>query len=206
MGSDKYWFGLVAAWLKTAWRCIIPNFRETPQNQPGAISIVGGSTFGVFPQVCSALTQNMMVSDGLLISFPGYKKRVAPEVASRGRGLFHSTRSDVAVQVIGSKVSVVDTNLNVTEVPGNLASQVGEVYMDENLNSQVCIVDGTNMYILSLVVPYTLTQQTGAPLGANLIPNYVRFHDNQFLIGNGNLTADGAKWYTLYSTHRSQLN
>lgn len=137
----------------------------------------------------------MMVSDGFLVSWPGYKKKIEPSILSRGRGLFHSTRSNVLVQIIGSKVSVVDINLSVTEVPGNLATQSGEVYMDENLNAQVCIVDGTNMYILNLTVPYTLTAQTGGPLGSTLIPNYVRFHDTFFLIGNGNLTADGAKWW-----------
>lgn len=171
------------------------NFRATPDSQPGFVEIVGGSTFGVFPQVSSALTQNMMVSDGYLISFPGYKKRIAPSTPSRGRGLFHSTRSNVMVQVIGSRVSVIDTALGVVTVPGNLASQVGEVYMDENLNAQVAIVDGINVYILNLTLPYSLTQQSGAPLGSDLIPNYVRFHDTFFLIGNGNLTSSGAKWW-----------
>lgn len=138
----------------------------------------------------------MFVSDSYLVSYPGYKKKVAARAAGRGRGLFHSTRSDVLVEVIGSKVFVIDGVFGTTEVPGSLASQTGEIYMDENLNSQVCIVDGINAYILTLKQPYTLNIQTDGPLSdGTLIPNYVRFHDTFFLIGNGNLTSAGSRWY-----------
>lgn len=104
------------------------------------------------------------------------------------------------VAVVGTGVFVIDSNGNVTPVtgPDQLTSQSGEIVMDENLNSQVCIVDGENAYILNLTMPYTLTRQTGGPLAGsppNLIPNYVAFHDTFFLIGNALKNVNGAQWY-----------
>lgn len=179
------------------------NFRQTPNSQPSKVNIVEGSSFGVAPKISSSMTMNMFITDDWLFSFPGYKKRIEPTFVGRGRGIFHSTRSNVVVQVIGAKVSVIDITLGVTQVIGALGSQIGEVYMDENLNSQVCIVDGINMYILNLTRPYSLTLQTdmSGPLSTgDLVPNYVRFHDSFFLIGNNNPTSSGAKWYAYSAT------
>lgn len=177
-----------------------PNFRETPNSQSIPVDMVGSSTFGRYKKISAAFTQNMYVSEDWLISYAGYKKALSPTTSGTGRGLFHSTRSNVMVAVIGTAVFVIDTNLNVVRVmgPDRLTTQTGEIVMDENLNSQVCIVDGQNAYILNLTVPYTLTLQTGGPLSGsppNLIPNYVCFHDTFFLIGNANTTSNGAQWY-----------
>ncbi len=149
----------------------------------------------------------MLISDDWLVNYAGYKKILSPAgTIAQGRGLFHSTRSDVMVAVIGGNVYVIDKTLGVTQVtgPDTLATESGEIVMDENLNAQVAIVDGLNAYILNLTLPYTLTKQTGGPLDptvgppalpAQLIPNYVAFHDTFFLIGNANTTANGAQWY-----------
>src|ERR1700689_968890 len=67
--------------------------------------------------------------------------------------------------------------------------------MDENLNQQIAIVDGLNLYIYNYSL-FTLTLQTGSPLGTILIPNYVTYHNTFFLIGNANTTGDGNKWYS----------
>ena len=67
--------------------------------------------------------------------------------------------------------------------------------MDENLNGQIGIVDSVNLYIYNKF-NNSLTQQTG-DLYLDLTPNFIKFHDGYFLIGNGNKTGNGAKFYAL---------
>ncbi|MCW1908627.1 MAG: hypothetical protein KIH63_004770 [Candidatus Saccharibacteria bacterium] len=137
----------------------------------------------------------MFISDDWLVGFAGYKKAINAQAPAQGRGLFKSTRGNIMIAVYSSKVYRIDENLNVTEYSGTLATESGEVFMDENLNNQICIVDGVNAYIINHSLPPVLTVQTGGPLGSTLIPNYVCFHDTFFLIGNGDTTGNGAKWY-----------
>lgn len=170
------------------------NFRQTPNAENIPIEIVGSSTFGRYPKQSSAMTQNMFISDDWLINFSGYKKTLAPLEASRGRGLFHSIRGNILIAVYGSGVYRIDSNFNQILI-GHLATESGEVFMDENLNNQIAIVDGLNLYITNHTLPPNLTVQSGGPLGSNLIPNYVKFHDTFFLIGNANTTNNGAQWY-----------
>lgn len=175
------------------------NFRETPQAEKVPIAITGSSTFGRFSKISCAYTQNLFLSQEWLISYPGYKKAIAPQASGTGRGLFHSTRSNVLVWVVGANVYVlnsafVPTLVSVGDVP--LKTETGEVFMAENLNSQVAIVDGVNLYILTLTPPYSLYIQTQGNLGdGTLLPNYVSFHDNYFDIGNANTGTVGASWY-----------
>lgn len=136
----------------------------------------------------------MFISDEWLVNFSGYKLALSPAAPAKGRGLFHSTRGNILVAVYGSSVYRIDTNLVATFV-GSLATESGEVVMDENLNNQICIVDGLNAYIMNHTLPANLTVQTGGPLGSNLIPNYVCFHDTFFLFGNANTSTNGAQWY-----------
>lgn len=170
------------------------NFRQTPNAEQIPVDIVGSSTFGRYPKISAAMTLNMFISDEWLINFSGYKKVLEPAAPAAGRGLFHSIRGNILIEVIGSSVFRVDSNLGVTTI-GNLATEAGEVFMDENLNNQIAIVDGLNVYIYNYSLPPNLTVQTGGPLGTNLIPNYVSFHDTFFLFGNANTTNNGAQWY-----------
>lgn len=174
------------------------NFIETPNSTEVPVKIVDGSNFGVRKKISSSFTQNLYVDQDWLIDFPGYKKLAEVNAIDlRGRGQYFSARSNVVVTVIGGGVFVFDQTFGYTQVlgPDILTTQSGEVFMDENLNSQVAIVDGQNIYILSLVLPYSLTRQTGGPLGSNLVPGYVRFHDTFFLIGNALQEANGAQWW-----------
>lgn len=176
------------------------NFRQTPNAEQIPVDVVGSSTFGRYPKISSAFTQNMYISDDWLVVFPGYKKALAAVVASQGRGLFHSVRGNILIAVIGSGVYRIDSNFNVTFI-GNIATEAGEVFMDENLNNQIAIVDGLNVYITNHSLPTNLTVQTGGPLGTNLIPNYVTFHDTFFLFGNAQTNNNGAQWYAFsYAT------
>lgn len=171
------------------------NFRITPGALQIPVNVVGSSTFGRYPKTGSALTYNMFISDGWLVNTAGYKlTRVFQdsEGDGNGRGFFHSTRGDFLIAVINSDVYKLGINLEPIFL-GQLDTDVGEVFMDENLNSQICIVDGQNAWIYNYAVPaLTIHKQT---LDAGLIPGYVTYHNTNFLFGNVRKDAPGAYWY-----------
>lgn len=189
--------------------------RTTPNADQVPVNIVGGSQFGRYSKISAERTVNMFVTtagtpdaddyEAWLVNFMGYRRVLnftkfpdpVPVAypnklpAGIGRGLFHSIRGNLAVAIINSVVYKIIPNLGVTVV-GNIASTTGDVYMAENLNSQICIVDGVNAYIYNYSGSGSLTVQS---LSGTLVPNYVKYHNTFFLFGNGNTTADGAAWY-----------
>jgi hypothetical protein len=172
--------------------------RVTPNSDQVPINIVGASMFGDYPKISLEKTYNMFESDGFLVPFPAYHKVVEiAEDASVGRGFFRSFRGDFLVAVVGRGLYRIDLNLAV-QLVGTLNTSIGEVFMDENLSQQICIVDGTNMYIYNYFLN-SLTVQTGGPLDgpdAQLRPAYVTYHNTFFLIGNSNKTGEGARWWS----------
>ena len=168
--------------------------RVTPGAEQIPIEIVGSSSFGDYPKISLEKTYNMFESDGFLVPFPGYHKVVEPLANAReGRGYFRSFRGDFTLAVVDSAVYKIDINL-ASSLVGFINTSIGEVFMDENLNQQIAIVDGTNLYIYNYALNI-LTTQAGGPLGTTLIPNYVTYHNTFFLIGNANNTGDGARWW-----------
>jgi hypothetical protein len=170
-------------------------------NSVEPIKVVGGSTFGRYSKISGRRVYNMFSSDGWQVDFPGWKK-VLDFIESvtgervEGRALFRSIRGKFAVAVAGNQVWAFDRHTGATFV-GSLDTSKGDVFMDENLNAQICIVDRQNAYILHYSgFAYTLTlQESGVQIPTELTPNYVRFHDTYFLVGNGDTTGNGSKWY-----------
>lgn len=180
-------------------KSVIPNFRQTPKSTQVELNIAGSSVFGKYPKISVEKTFNCFLSDSWLVNFAGYKKILRfPDgaggfiTAGEGRGIFHSIRGDIVIVVINEKVFVVDKNLGVTPLPTNLTSSSGEVFIDENLSNQICIVDGSNAYIYNYGLPAALTVQV---MPADLAPNFVAFHNTYFLFGNALTTNDGNKWF-----------
>lgn len=186
---------------------MIPNFRQTSQSTSVPLVLAGSSTFGKFPKISAERTYNCYLSDGWLVSFAGYKKVLQfpsgetnpttgasiPITQGEGRGIFHSIRGNLMIVVINQKVFVVDQNLGVTPLPLDLDTSTGEVFMDENLSNQICIVDGSAAYIYNWANPANLTKQTIT--ATNLIPNFVAFHNTYFLFGNKLTTNNGNLWW-----------
>lgn len=171
--------------------------RVTPNAEQIPINIVGSSTFGNYPKISLEKTYNMYISDGWLVDMPGYHKVMELIATGReGRGIFRSFRKNIFIVVVDALVYQVDNNLN-AQLVGTLKTSSGPVYMDENLNYQICLVDGLNAYIHNTEQAITsLVLQTNGALGSGeLIPNYVCYHDGYFLFGNANSTINGSSWY-----------
>ena len=184
----------------------MPSTRVTPNSNPVPVNIVGSSVFARYNKISGERTTNLYITtngaqpdaenyEAFLISYPGYKRVLQLLATGAGRGLFHSTRGNLALAVVNSSVYQISPTLGVTLI-GTIASTAGEVFMAENLNAQICLVDGVNAYIYNYDDPPNLVIQTDGALGSGaLIPSYVEYHNTFFLFGNGNTTANGAAWY-----------
>lgn len=170
---------------------------SVPRGTPLPVKVVGSSKFGPFPKQNAETTYNMFMSDGYMLNFPGYKRVLELlSTATQGRGIFRSIRGNLIIAVIDSAVYELDNVLGITFV-GTLNTTSGPVIMDENLNGQICIVDGLNAWIYNRITK-SFTLQA---MPADLIPNYVTFHDTYFLFGNADFTGNGAKWFAFsYAT------
>ena len=197
--------------------------RVTPNSSQIPVNVIGSSCFARYSKISSELTQNMMLQENghpkdselyekWLTNFPAYKRilnftpqPIPAPVAypdqlppGTGRGFFNSIRGDFALAVVNSIVYRLDSNLGFVQVD-TISSAFGDVYMAENLASQICIVDGVNAWIYNYSgTGAVFTKQT---LSNGLVPTYVEYHNTFFLFGNGNTTSAGSQWFAyIYDT------
>lgn len=165
----------------------IANSQDVPVN------VVGSSTFGRYPKISDERTYNMFISDDWLINYAGFKKRIQIFPEGQGRGLFNSVRGNLLISVISSAVYRHNGNLSPIFI-GNLDTTSGEVFIDENLSNQICIVDGDNAYIYNYATS-TFTKQTLTFLGNPIVPSFVCYHNSFFLIGSSQNSDNSQNWY-----------
>ena len=165
------------------------NIKEIP------IQVVGGSTFGRYPKISIEKTVNMYISDEWLVNFPGYQKRYDFNVSGVGRGLFHSVRGNFAIAVIAQNVYKITSGL-FAEFKGALNTASGEVSIAENLNDQIAIADGSELWIFNYSTDSFVMQTNGLDVGGiRVVPRYVQYHNTFFLIGSAKNSDSSFKWY-----------
>lgn len=162
-------------------------------SQQVPVNVVGSSTFGRYPKISAEKTYNMFISDEWLINYSGYKKAVDNPATGKGRALYNSIRGEFLISVQGSSVYRQNANLSPIFI-GNLETTSGEVFIDENLSSQICIVDGDSAYIYNYD-DNSFTKQTLTFLGNPIIPSCVCYHNTFFLIGSAKNSANSQNWY-----------
>lgn len=173
---------------------------KTPVAQQVPVKIIGSSIFGRHPFISDERTWNMYISDEKLLNFAGYQETLQLlEGTAEGRGLFHSVRGNFLLQIINQRVYRINPNLGF-QLLFSLNSATGEVIMDENLSSQIAIVDGINLYIYN----YT-TGNIGQAVfsygsgGIPFSPNYVTYQNTYFIFGNAGTTTSGSQWFVYQS-------
>lgn len=161
------------------------------------INVAGASSFGVWPKINLEKTYNMYISDEWMIGFPGYKKVALEGAPGEGRAIFRSVRGNFILVVVGSAVYRLNEALVPTFID-TLDTSSGEVFIDENLSNQICLVDGLKAYIYNTVTGILTPQNLidGSPGGLAIIPNYVAFHNRFFLIASSLNSANNFQWYT----------
>lgn len=157
------------------------------------VNVVGSSIFGRYPKISLEKTYNMFISDEWLVNYAGFQKVADILPAGQGRALYHSIRGQFLIAVVSSTVYRLDANL-APQFIGNINTNNGEVFIDENLSSQICIVDGQSAYIYNYT-NNTLTQQTLTFLGNPIIPSCVCYHNTFFLIGSAIGSINSQNWY-----------
>src|ERR1700761_1365086 len=120
---------------------------QFPQSISGQLDIVGGNGFGRYPKISSEQTFNMIVSDGALVDFAGYKLKLSIGVSNEGRTIYNAAKINSLIAVIDSGVFLIDNSFNQTRV-GSLTTSTGPAWVADNLAGQIAITDGTfNVYI-----------------------------------------------------------
>jgi len=150
------------------------NFIDMPLN------IVGSSTFGRYPKISVERTYNMIISDGFLVDYAGYKKVATIGPTEQGRGIYTSIRYNHMIVVIGNNVYAVASNLNVSLI-GTINTFTGDVFIDENNNNQIAICDKQKLYI------YNYSASTFQQVTLDFTPGYISFQDGRFIaadVGN----------------------
>lgn len=174
----------------------------TPGAQEVPVSIVGSSKFGRHPIISDERTWNMYISDDWLLNFAGYEQAVEiSAVGIEGRGLFHSVRGDFLLAVIGSQVFRINRGGGYIPLFGLSGATTGEVFMDENLSSQIAIVDGVSG---GYIYNYATGVNSVAPiartgLAQTFTPNYVTYQNTYFVFGNALTSSSGSAWYVYKS-------
>lgn len=157
------------------------------------INVVGSSSFGRYPKISAEKTYNMFISDDWLVNYAGYQKVAEILPSGKGRALFKSVRGNFLISVQASAIYKYQANL-VPQFIGNIDTVSGEVFIDENLANQICIVDSESAWIYNYA-NNTLTKQTLTYLGNPIIPNYVCYHNSFFLIASSELSDNAQNWY-----------
>lgn len=163
------------------------------------VTVCGSSKLAVYPKISLETTYNMYISDDWMISYPGFQK-VASVNGGKGRGIFRSIRGGFLIAVIGASVYRL-TNALAPQLIGPLSTSSGEVQIDENLQGQICIVDGVLAYIyhysgpgIGTLTPQALVQSDNA---TPIIPGYVSYHATYFLIASATNSTDPQNWYVM---------
>lgn len=161
---------------------------RTTNSQPIPLNIVGSSTFGRYPTISIEKTYNMFTSDGWMVPYSGYKTAIEAHVfgdGKQGRGLHTSSKLNRLITVIDNSVYLVNLTFNQRQQKvtfsqvikiGELQTSKGVVYISENNKPQICISDGTSLYIYDQALSPSFRTVT-----TSFIPGYIDFHDTYFL-------------------------
>lgn len=168
------------------------------------VNVVGSSIFGRYPKISLEKTYNMFISDEWMVNYAGFQKTADILPSGTGRALFHSVRGQFLISVQSSTVYKLQSNL-APQFIGNIATSNGEVFIDENLSNQICIVDGQTAYIYNYI-NNTLTQQTLTFLGNPIIPSYVCYHNTFFLIGSSETSINSQNWYAFQTASPTTIS
>lgn len=162
-------------------------------SQQVPVNVVGSSIFGRYPKISLEKTYNMFISDNWMVSYAGFQKVSQIFTKGEGRALFHSIRGDFMLAVVSSAVFVLQTNL-APQFVGNINTTTGEVFIDENLNNQLCLVDGESAWIYNYN-SNSLTKQALTFIGNPILPNYACYHNTFFLIASNPTSVNSQNWY-----------
>lgn len=138
------------------------------------LDIVGSNTYGRFPKISPAKTLNMMISDEALVCTPGYEKKTNIAESGEARQLYQSNNYNHLIAVINNGVYTITKSYGVARV-GTLETSSGDVFIAENLASEIAISDGKRIYI------FNYANNTFETPTIDFLPGYMAFQDSYFI-------------------------
>ena len=139
------------------------------------LNIVGPTRFARYPKISRESTFNMMISDGALIPYPGYRKiRDIKPGGARGRAIYKSPKYGHQVVVIDDGVFTVSNDFAVTFI-GSLDTFSGSVFISENNANEIVISENTsNIYIFNYDLQTFIKVNVGFRVGyTTFIDGYI---------------------------------
>lgn len=164
---------------------------KQPQLHTLPLDIIGWSSFGRYPKISPEQTWNMIISDDCLVPYPGYQWVQTLMSGGTGRQLFNSIRAQRLIAVVGSSLYTISAGFGVTFI-GTLNTNTGNVFIAENENDEIGIVDGQYLYIYnySPTAP-TIFQVVNFGFSYTILPVSISFQDGYFIVCDGKTNA----WY-----------
>lgn len=157
--------------------------QTSPITQNFPLKIVGSTKFGRYPKISIEQTFNMLISDGWLVNFSGYRKVINISNDAQGRSNYTSTRFNHIIFVINNDVYITNDSLSATRV-ATLDSFSGDVFIAENNAGQIAICDLRDIYI------YDQTTGNSQKATIDFVPGYISFHNTRFL----SIDRNNAEW------------
>ncbi len=148
--------------------------RQFPTSQMINLDIVGSDTYGRFPKISASKTLNMMISDDSLVCLPGYEKKTNISGSGEARQLYSSNNYNHMIAVIDNGVYTITKTFGVARV-GLLETSTGDVFIAENLASEIAISDGKRIYIFNYL------HNTFETPEIDFLPGYMAFQDSYFI-------------------------
>lgn len=151
---------------------------QYPISKSFPLDIVGPTAFGRYSKISSEETFNMIISDGSLVPFDGYRSVIDITESGKGREIYTSTKYNHIIVVVNDGVYTISQSFSVSKI-GNLDTSVGNVFIAENLGGQIGIVDGLNIYIFDYI------NNTFDKAIVDFLPVSLAFQDTYFIAADG---------------------
>lgn len=141
------------------------------------LDIVGSTRFSRYPKISKESTYNMIVSDGALIPYPGYRKiKDIKPGGSTGRELYISPKYEHQIAVIDNGVFSVSNDFAIALI-GTIDTSTGSVFISENNANEIIITENSsNIYIFNYAAETFQKIDIGFRIG------YITFMDG-YIIG-----------------------
>lgn len=115
--------------------------------------LIDGSQPSLFPEVCQSITENYLVIEGCLV--PSHGKTKAQSLGGAIQKIYKSTKEETVYLIAGNAGYVLNT-LGTLDKTFTLLLSLGDIQIDENLNSELGITTGSAYYVYNYST-HTLT-------------------------------------------------
>jgi hypothetical protein len=145
------------------------------------LRMVGGTRFGRYPKISSEQSWNLIISDGFMTPFAGYKNVISIEPNGEGRAIYSSIKNNKMLAIINSNLYIINPDLSYIIAAGTLATIRGtNCFIAENNSGIVLISDYDYLYSYSYATN-VLTQLTSTK-STIVSPGYITFQNGRFIV------------------------